>query len=812
METLRQDVRFAVRNLGRHPGFFAVAVLTLALGIGANSGIFSVVNAVLLRPLEYREPDRLVFIHSQFPTLGFDEFWISPPEYRELQERARSYEAIGAWRTGSSSISGIEEPIRVRSARASAEFFTALGVPPLVGRAYTVEEDLPGAPAVAVLSHRVWREVFGGDPSIVGGRVEIDGESRTVVGVMPPGFDIEDAGVDVWLPLALEPNPTNRGSHYLNLVGRLAPGATLERARAELGALLAGWGAVNPGVHVPNDSTHRVVVKPLAEALVGEVRPALLLLLGAVGLVLLIACANVANLLLARAESRQKEIVVRAALGAGRWRLARQFLTESILLALVGGGIGLFLGYGGVRLLLATSAGSVPRADGIGLDVPVLVFTLVVSVVTGAIFGLAPMLHLSQRVMAVSLKESGQRTTAAAGRRHLRRLLVVSEIALALVLVVGSGLLLRSFAALQEVDPGFDPAHLLTFQLFLPESRYPEPESRAAFFEALTDRLEALPGVEAATAMTGLPPVREVNANDTEFEGKQPTPEGPAHNVDYYQVVAADYFEAMRIPILRGRAFDAGDDAAATPVAIINETLAKVFYPGEDPLGQRIRPSGFPTWFTIVGVAKDVKQGGLSEETGTELYFYYPQIAGVGYGPQTMNVVVRTTRPPLSLAGEVRRTVRALDATLPLAGLKTMEANLAGSVSRPRFLMLLLTIFAAIALSLAAVGTYGLLSYSVAERGREIGIRMALGAEARSVVALVLREGVALAGTGLALGLVGSLALARLLASLLFGVSSADPATYLVAPTVLLTAALAACVIPARRAATVDPMVALREE
>ncbi len=815
MDTLLQDLRFSLRSLAKSPGFTIVAVLTLALGIGANSAIFSVVNAVLLKPLEYREPGRLVFIHSQFPTLGFEKFWISPPEYRDLQAYARSFSRIGGWRTGTASLSGIESPIRVTSAGATAELFPTLGVNPQLGRAFSAEEDLPGAAPVAVISNRLWRSAFAGDPSIVGRSIEVDGAQTTVVGVMPAGFDVQDAGVDLWRPMGLPPTPTNRGSHYLNLVGRLAPGVTLEQARGEMATLLGRWGELAGGQqHVPNDSTHQMVVKSLREEIVGDTRPALLVLLGAVGLVLLIACANVANLLLASAESRQREIAVRAALGAARGRLVRQFLTESVILALTGGLVGLFLDWAGLKALLAASADSIPRAGTVGLDLPVLAFTLGISVLTGLLFGLAPLMHLSQRAMGAALREGGQRSTATGSRKRLRRFLVVSEVALAVVLVIGSGLLLRSFAALQQTDPGFDPDGLLTFQLYLPSSTYPEASDQSGFLGRLSEKLASLPGASGVAAMSGLPPVRDVNANDTEFEGKRQTADGPAFNVDYYQTVYGPYFETMRIPILEGRAFDAGDDAATTPVAIINERLARVFYPGENPLGQRIRPccGDEVPWLVIVGVAKDVKQGGLAEQTGTELYFHFPQAAAAGFVPRTLNWIVRSGRPALSLADEARQAVWSVDRTLPLADLQSMEANLEGSVSRPRFLALLLAIFAGVALVLAAVGTYGVLSYSVAERSKEIGIRVALGARTGNVMRMVLRDGLTVTGLGLAAGVGGAFVLTRLLESMLFGVSRTDSATFLAAPALLALVALAACYVPARRAMRVDPIEALRAE
>lgn len=807
------DLRYAVRQLTKHPGFTATAVLTLALGIGANSAIFSAVNAVLLEPLEYREPDRLLFIYSEVPAWGSRQFGLSPSEYRELQELARSFSEIGAWRIGSVNLSGTESPARVTAARATAELFATLGVPPRLGRTFTPEEDAGGAQPVVVISSRLWRSAFGSDPATVGRQIEVDGKASTVVGVMPEGFDIEDAGVDVWTPAGLPENPSTRSAHFLSAVGRLAPGVTLEAARSEMAVLLAGWAELKPSWHAPNDSTHRLGMEALRDHVVGDVRPALLILLGAVGFVLLIACANVANLLLARAESRQREIAVRAAIGAGRWRLLRQFLTEGLVLALVGGAVGLLLGDWGLSALLATSPDSIPRADSIRLDLSVLLFTLAVSVVASVLFGLAPLSHLRERAIGAALKNGGQRSTAAAGRARLRRLLVVSQVALAVVLVIGAGLLLRSLDSLLAVDPGFEPEGLLTFELSPPGTRYPEALDRAAFLGRLTRRLEAIPGVDGAAAMSGLPPVRDGNEVEAEFDGKQEAPDGPNHSVDYVQMVTSDYFETMGIPVVAGRAFHEGDDARATPVAIINEALAQTFYPGENPLGRRVRLAwDVMPWFTIIGIAEDVKQGGLSEATGTELYFHYPQAAVFVFAPRTMNVVVRSALPPLSLADESRRIVHAMDPSLPVAHLQTMETNLAGSIARPRFLALLLSIFAGVALALAAVGTYGVVSYSVAERRKEIGIRMALGAEADSVLGMVLRDGLAVAGLGLAVGLVGALGLTRLLSSLLFGISHTDPMTYIAAPAVLAAVALAACWIPARRATRVDPMEALRYE
>jgi predicted permease len=811
LRTLRQDLHYALRMLRKSPGFTAVALATLALGIGANSAIFSVVNGVLLEPLPYRQPDQLVYLYSQFPTMGFDEFWISPPEYRELQERARSFSAIGAWRTGRVNVAGAESPVRVTSAIASAEFFTALGVAPVLGRTFSTDEDTPNGPAVAVISHGLWQRVFGADPQLVGNRIQIDGAPTTITGVMPPGFDIEDEGVDVWVPAQLGRHPTNRASHYLHLVGRLAPGVTLERAGTEVRTLVAGWREAIPEGHVPTPENHPIYLRSLQEQVTGGVRTALLMLSAAVGLVLLIAVANVGNLLLAKSEGRRREVAVRVAIGAGRRRLVRQFLTESLVLATIGGALGLALGYAGVRLLLASSPDSLPRLSEIGLDTRVLLFTLGVSLLAGLLFGLAPLLHLSAPSMAASLKEGGRRTTAAPARQRLRRGLVVVEMALAVVLVIGAGLLIRSLGALQRVDVGFHVDGLLTFQLYLPPARYPDAPTAASFYTSLLNRLGALPGVQSAAAMSGLPPLRNVNANDTEFEGVETSADLPA-NVDYYQTVQGDYFGTMGIPVVDGRGFELSDDGGGTPVALINQTLAQRYYPDRSPLGRRIRPGGAPFWLTIVGVVKDVKQGGLSEETGTELYFNNPQVTAAGIAQRTMNIVVRTSRPPLSLAGEVRAAVRDLDASLPLARLQSMDQNVSETIRRPRFLTLLLGVFAALALALAAVGTYGVLSYAVAERGHEIGIRMAMGAQTGDVLGMVLKSGLGLAGAGLVLGVVGAVGATRVMRTLLFGVSPTDVTTFLMAPVVLGLVGTVACIIPAYRAARVDPAVVLRQE
>ncbi|HSL68771.1 MAG TPA: ABC transporter permease [Longimicrobiales bacterium] len=815
MTELLTDVRYSVRALRKSPGFTAVAVLTLALGIGANTAIFSVLDGVVLRPLPYPEPDRLVRVASQFPSMGFQKFWISPPEFFELKERNRSYASLGAYRTGRVSVGGSEAPLRATSAIATADLFTTLGVPALLGRPFNAEEDAPNSERVVTLSHELWVRAFGSDAGIVGKSIIVNGNSARVTGVMPAGFDVADAHVAIWIPGGLNrANTQNRASHYLDVVGRLKPGVTMAQAKADLDLMVRQWAELNPEMHVPDPTGHPFYATGLHEDMVGGARQALLLLLGAVGFVLLIACANVANLLLARAESRQKEIAVRAALGAGRLRLLRQFLTEGIVLSLLGGTLGVLLGYGGTRMLLAINPDGIPRSAEIGIDARVLLYALVVSVVTGLVFGLAPVMHLKNSALNRSIRDGGGRTTAGSHRVLIRRALVVAEVALAVVLVVGSSLMLRSFKELLEVDPGFEPDRLLSFQLFLPAATYPDPAAQTAFFERLMPRLKALPGVTAVAAMDGMPPRRDVNANDMQFEGLRPTPGGPIHNADYWQFVTRDYLETMQIPLVAGRGFTAADEGGPA-TALVNERLVQAFFPNINPIGRRLRPDGPDdgAWFTIIGVVKDVKQGGLEEETGTEVYFLHPQVGRVAnFAPRTMNVVVRAAGDPMSIAPSVQTVVRELDATLPVANLATMNDVLRDSMARPRFFTLLLVVFALVALSLAAIGTYGVMAYSVTERRQEIGIRMALGAQAANVLGMVLVQGFGAAALGLVLGFAGALGLSGLLQSMLFTVSPTDPAAFITALLVLGAVALLACFIPARRATRVDPARVLKQE
>ena len=814
MDRLKLDLLYAFRNLRKSPGYAIVTILTLALGIGANTAIFSVVNGVILKPLPFREPDRLVFITSQFPALGFDQFWVSAPEFLEFRERNQSFEDVGAYTAGAVNLGTQDQPRRVNSAIITSELMPVLGTQPIRGRIFNRPDTLPGAEDVGILSEEIWQGAFNRDETVVGRVIQVDGIPTRVVGIMPAGFDVHDQKVQVWLPLTLDPaNPGNRGGHFLYLVGRLKNGVTMAQARADLESMLINWEKLNPKTHVPNQKGHRLRFDELRDDMIGAIRGALWVLQGAVGFVLLIACANLANLLLARAESRQREFAIRAALGAGRRRILQQFLTEGVLLSLIGGAVGVGLAFAGLRALLTADPDSIPRSADISLDPVVLAFTIVVSIVTGVLFGMAPLVNLRPHAVSATLKEGGQRSTAGGARARLRSGLVAAEIALAVVLVIGAGLLLRSFWNLMNVDAGFNRSSLSTFGLVLPTTTYQSPQSRVDFFKRLNDQLRQIPGVHGTAAMTGLPPVRRVNANDTDIDGYTSPPEGPFENVDYYQTVTLDYIKTMGIPIVDGRDFALADVAGA-PVVLVNETMAKTFFKGQSPVGRRLKPGSNQQtpWFNIVGVVKDVKQGGLGSKTGTEVYFLADQGTATNFAPRNMNVVVRSQLPLDSLAPQIRRVVQAMDSTLPIVRLRTMEDVFGASVSRPRLLAQLLGVFAGLALLLAAIGTYGILAYTVSERKKEIGIHMALGATRGTVLGRILGQGMRLTAVGLVVGLAAAFALTRLLQTQLFNVKPTDPLTMASVSAVIAVVAFIACYIPASRATRVDPMVVLRDE
>ena len=814
-----RDVRQTFRQLRRAPGFAVVVILTLAVGIGATSAVFSVVNGVLLRPLPYEEPEELVDVSTAFPTLGFEEFWMSPPEFYELREWNQVFDEVGGFRVGSASVETYDRPLRVTSAIATWSLFPTLGVEAALGRVFVEEEDRIGAEPVVVISDGLWDRGFGGDPAVLGRTIRVDGLASTVVGVLPPEFDLQDAGVDVLIPAnrAQEIDPRDhvnrRGNHFFEVVARMHDGITLEEARVDLDRMEGRWEREYGSGHAVTAELHPMRAQPLRDDILGDARPALLLLLGAVGFVLLIACANVGSLLLARSERRSREVAVRVAMGADRGRLVRQLLTEGLTLGLLGGIGGLILSQLALDAVLQVNPDPVARADEIRIDGAVLAFTTLVSLGTGLLFGLAPLMGTSLSRLSSVLKEGGTRTTRGVTAVGARQALVVAEVALAVVLLTGGGLMLRSLAALQEVDTGFRSDGLLTGQVSLPEADYPNPADVGRFYDEFLDRVRGLPGVTSASATSALPPAQTLNANDTQFEGVPVTADGPPHNVDYWTAIEDGYLETLEIEVLEGRGFEPRDALAETPVMLVNRRLADTFYPGGSPLGRRIRPPGSDTWFTVVGIVEDTKQSGIAAEPGTELFFYHPQLTRAGlFSYRTMNPVLRVEGNPLALAPAVERIVRELDPALPLSSVQTMQERVGRSLAQPRFLTLLLGIFAAIALVLAAVGTYAVVSYSVAERSREIGIRMAMGARSENVLAMVIRQGGGMAGLGLGLGILGAFGLTRLLGSQLYQVSSSDPGTFVAAPLFLGAVALAACFLPARRATRVDPVTALREE
>ena len=816
MEPFLQDVRYALRKLAASPGFALLTVLTLALGIGANSAIFSVVNSVVLRPLAYPDPGRLMFITSQFPGLGFDQFWVSAPEFLEFRDWNKTFDSVGAYSVRAANL-GTERPTRPVTALVTSELMPTLGVPPRVGRTFTYEDTLPNAEDVAILSDSLWRDSFNADANVVGRTLKVDGVTTRIVGVMPAGYDVHGQKVELWLPLTINPQaPGNRGGHFLYLVGRLKQGTTDAQARADLDRLLGSWKEMAKASHTPGPTGHRLRIDNLQDDMIGSVKRSLWVLQGAVAFVLLIACANLANLLLARADSRRREFAVRSALGAGRARLVRQFVTEGVVIAVLGGALGVGLAWFGLEALLDAYPDSIPRSAEIGLDWQVLAFTLVVAVATGAVFGLAPLLHLREQRVDSALNEGGTRSTTGSARARTRNALVMAEVALAVVLVVGAGLLLRSFWELMRVDSGFDRTRLTTFGLVLPEAAFPGPQRKVEVFTRLIARIGEMPGVQKVAAMTGLPPFRQVNANDTDLEGVPQVQGGPIHNVDYYNNVTVDYVDAMKIPVVAGRAFQESDTTGG-PVALVNEALAKKFYPGIDPIGRGIRPGGSNSnqrpYARIVGVVKNLKQGGLDAAAGTEVFFLVEQAPRLfSFAPSNMNLVIRSTLPFETLAPQLRAAVAEVDTTLPIVRLRTMEDVFQDAVQRPRFLAVLLMVFAGLALLLAAVGTYGILSYIVAERRREIGIRMALGADRASVLRLILRQGLTLTGVGLAAGIAASFLVNRTLSSMLFNVRPNDPLTFAGVAGLIAVVAILACLIPARSATRVDPLVVLRQD
>ena len=804
MDAIRQDIRYAFRRLIKSPAFTLVALLTLGLGIGANTAIFSVVNAVLLQPLPYPDSHEIVGIyHLSDGTRAT----MSGPNFTDVRRLNTTLEDVAAYTRTRTILTGRGEPVRLDGAEISASLFDMLGVQAALGRTFRADENETGKHRVAILGNALWKERFGGDAAIVGKTLTLDGVSHEIVGVMPDGFSFP-AARSVWTPLEYTPDLTTeeRGAWYLQVVGRLKPGVSPEQARAEVETIGRRLASQYPD---DNDGLDFTAV-PLHEAMVGDLRTAFWVLLGAVGFVLLIACVNVANLLLARAASREGEIAVRTALGAGRGRLVRQLLTESVILGLAGGALGLLVAVWGVEALIALEPQGIPRLAEVGVSPFVIAFTLGLSIVTGLLFGLVPAFQSTNGALA-TLKEGGRGALTTRGGARMRTTLVVAEVALAVTLLAGAGLLIRSFGKLAAVDPGFDVKQALTFEISLPESRYAEPEQQVAFFDDLLPRLEAIPGVRNASGALALPLSGMSFVLTFEVAGRPPVPpsQQPAMQV---RIATADYFESIGIPLERGRYFTEQDRAGTPKVVLLTAAAVKQYFPGEDPIGKTITlgwgRDGERAGGEVVGILGDIKDAGLAEPNPPQIFLPYPQ-----WPVGRMTVLLDTAVTPATVADAARKTVYAVDGNLPVGSVRTLDEMVARSISQPRFYMTLLATFAGVALTLAAIGIFGVLSYAVAQRTREIGIRMALGAHHASVLGLIVREAMVMAAGGVVLGIVAAFLLTEwLVATLLFETSPHDPVTFVVVAAVLTMVSLAAAYIPARRATRVDPIVALRAE
>ena len=808
MTKLLQDLRYALRSFRKSPGFTFTALLTVALGVGANTAIFSVVNGVLLRPLPLGEPERVVLVGHRYTKINL-ETGVSAIGFRYYHDQNRVFEKSAAFTGWEANLANGGEPERLLGQRVTSEYFAALGLQPLIGRAFTRDEEQEGADKVVILSEALWARDFGRDRGILNKTIVVNGEAHTVVGVSRNGFRFGTEETDIWKPLAFTKDQISGcwGCEWLGMVARLKPGMTAAAVNGDLDRITKLVIAM-PGSF--RDGNWLLYSKSATEQVVGNVRPALLVLMGAVAFVLLIACANLANLLLARATARQREIAIRTAMGAGRGRLARQLLTESILLSTIGGGAGLLLAWGAVRGLVASNPVNLPRMDAVGIDGRVLAFTAGVTVLLGFLFGLAPAVQAARPALTGMLKDG----LRASHRGGLRSMLVVAEVALALVLLIGAGLMLKSFRRWIAVDPGFRAERVLTFGVSLPNATYGKPEQQIAFFDRLRQGIAALPGVEAVGGNEALP---MSNANWTrsfQVEGYQP-PANTSGPWGDFRVATPGYFETMGIPLKRGRTFDETDQAGGRRVAVVDEVLAKKYWPGQDPIGKRV---GFQSrgdsvaWLDIVGVVGHVMQNSPTDDEHTQLYQVFAQAPFTQVG-----LAVRTRGDPLSLVPAIRRLVLSIDPQQPIFDVKPMEERVSGSSAQPRFLSLLLGLFAGLAATLAAVGIYGVMSYTVAQQTRELGIRLALGAESGSVLRLVLNRGLVLAGLGIGIGVAGAYALARVVASkvlekTLYQTSAADPAVFVVVALGLVAVAFAATWVPARRAMRVDPVVALRAE
>jgi putative ABC transport system permease protein len=810
MDTILRDIRYSLRRLKKSPAFTSIVIITLALGIGANTAIFSVVNTVLLRALPYRDPGRLVSIEHFYPSLRSMEAPVSARGYRDYRDKTKSFESVAVEQQFGVNVTGAGDPERVPAVKVSGDWFHVLGVAPMLGRTIQRDDDQPGRNHVVVLSSGIWTRLFGAKRSAIGSTIELNDETYQVIGVMPPTFHSFFATTaDVFIPLALPATAFTNGytNEYLNLSARLKPGVTLATAQAEMRVFAANLKKTYPNQFAP---TWTLKVRSFDDLSTGSIRPALLVLLGAVGFVLMIACANVANLLLARAALRIKEVAIRSALGADRASLVRQLLTESVLLAIVGGVLGLLLAVESVKWLVALNP-NMPRAAEVGVDGHVMVFTLLVSVLTGLLFGLAPALQTSRSNLQETLRDGNRSGGSDAAGRALRRGLVVAEVALALTLLAGAGLLIKSVGRLENVNPGFDAHNVLVFNLALPQVKYPTDTSQELFSQQLMPRLNALPGVRAAGTTSVIPFGGGWSTSSFNIEGLivAPGQNGPWGD---YRVATPGFFDALRIPLIKGRGFTAQDRAGSPPVVIIDQEFAKKYFANTNPIGKRITFGAIPggkdsTWITVIGVVGHAAHEGLDAERRIQYYFPYAQSGG-----RNMTVALRTSGNPLALLPAARAAVIAIDKQLPLSAISTMDALIDKSVGQRRLSMVLLGVFSTIALVLATIGIYGVMSYSVAQRTRELGIRMALGAARGRVLGLVVSQCMALALSGNAIGLVAAFGLTRMLSNQLYGVGATDPATFALVSLVLIGIALAATLVPALRATRVDPVVALRDE
>lgn len=819
---MSNDLKFAWRQLRRSPGFALAALVCLGLGIGATSAIFSVVNAVVLRPLPYPNADRLIRLYTEWPKWpggGMWRFWVSPPEFTAMRRDNRVFTALDAWQsTGVNLAPSGRDPVRVNVTQVSGGLMAALAVKPLKGRWIEAADDAEGAPMTVVLSYGLWQGAFGGEESAVGRQVLVQGLTATIAGVMPRGFEFppgEPEPAEMWLPLQLTSADMQRwGNHRLSLIGRTRDGVSLAQVNQDLNRLEREYEAQGgPGNHRPNTKSHTLNSYSLLDETVGNVRPAMLMMVGATALVLLIACGNVANLLLARAQARQREVAVRQAMGASLGSLLRQFLLEGLMLSLGAAVLGLGLAYLFLRLILRLGAESIPRAAEVRMDGAVLLVAVAAALVTGVVFALAPLTQTLRMRLFDTLKTAGSRTTATREAHWLRGLLVTGEIALALVLLAGAGLLIDSFWKLMKTDPGVRAEGVMSMRIALPQQNYPQPADTRRFWRDALTRIRALPGVTGAALLAGLPPQRAINANDTFIEGLVAKPEGPFHNVDYWNVASPGTFELLGMPLLRGRLFDDRDGDGAPLVLVVNETFEKTFYPGQSAIGRRVKPGGSPNdpkdpWFTIVGVVRDMKNQGLDRRAGTELFFTVAQ----SNFTRGAAVLVKTTGDPWSTVAPVRSAIQAIDGTLPLSQVRPLEEAISASRARPRFLAALLALFALVALGLAATGIFSVMSYMVAQRTSEFGLRMALGASAGQVLSLVFQQGGRLVLAGVVAGVAGGWALSRWIRGAVTGLSELHWEPIALTVLLLVAVTMAACFAPARRATRVDPAVALRVE